>query len=1842
MKQLAFSLFLLSFFFSCKKNINTKDFSTSKDLPKYFLSIPSKTIGQEEKIVFDFNNENFIPYAPDKSIQDLVSFEPFTSFDATWLSPTTLTLKPSTALDGNKEYKVNIQLGKLFTNCPKVNENISFKFQTKVLTVNVALPQTNYSNVVGDESITVIGKIENRTALDSSVIKKAFQFSQKNNDALRVEWTMHYNHSLEYAIKNIKRYDKDTSLVIIKWDGTKHLEKFIGKYNMTIPKREDFSITSINASDDVNQKIEIAFSNIIKYNQVLDGLFTVKKYPVKFKTQIESNVITLFPEEGLPQDLVLQINKNILDKTSRSLLKGVEEKIHFNAPKPEIKDIRAGVIIPETDKMLIPFEGKNLHYVDISVRKIFQNNVIHFLRHYDLKSNYRVRHVGRTVYKEKIDLHKYSNENNTNKFVKYSIDLKKMADKDPGCIYKINISFKPSYVKKKDCELTDNSSSDANEEDEDDGQVVYADEEDYEDYYDYGENNISDPCQSSYYGGTNFIEKTVMLSNVAVIAKAFEKNLFIICNDILSAQAMSSAEVTLYDQQKQVIAAKLSDESGIANFSSVPRSAKFIIVKKNKSYSYLDLGNQNSNDMTDFAVEGAKSSKTIDGFIYTDRGIYRPGDSIFLNTIIVDKKQTLPKGHPLHIVVTDAQGHVKYDKNITQKKGNIFSTIIPTLHNDPTGNWNVSVVAGNASFEHTLKVETIKPNRLKIAYENHDKIIDISKKSNSLMQFKSKWLHGASGQNLKAEVDVKIVASTTSFEKYSNYNFDDPMRSLQGSFNRVFDGTLNADGKANYKILVGENDLAPGFVQLNIKTRVYEKSGNFSEDYLSTKASPYASYVGVKIPKDNWDNYYVKTNTSLSLPFICLDKDGNKLPNRKLSFGLYTMHPSWWYEENEDNSLRYNSGEHIGSIEKRALTTDKDGQASWNGSIKNSGYYMVRICDDESGHCSGQRFYVNYYQEMQNSATNKVLSFTADKKSYNNGETIKLKIPSNENSNIIVSLENSKGVLKSIRVNGKKGFTNIDIPASADMHPNVYIHASLMQKYVDKNNDLPIRMYGVIPINVIDPATILQPQIIMPNTLEPDREYSIGVKEKNNKPFTYTLAVVDEGYLDVTRFKTPDPHKHFFAKQALNVRTWDIYDEIASTFNGKIYKTISIGGDGAIDNGALVKRAERFKPVAKFYGPFTSNGGLQNHKIKISNYVGSVRAMVVACNEKSFGNAEVTVPVKKPLMIQSSLPRVLYIGDEFTFASNVFAMQKDITKIEINVEATPNCAFLSSNKAIVNIGNALSDDMIEFKMKAVKIGKCKIKVTAKSGKYIAVENIEIDIINPNPLEFAEINKTIYKNEILEFETFGVDGSNKAVLQLSNVLSLDCERRLKYLIHYPYGCLEQTTSSVFPQLYVGKIMSLPLKQEKEIPINIKAGIERLASFQTFSGGFSYWPGASEINTYANSYAGHFLIEARSNGYSVPNLMMKKWLDYQTKISNNYVSGNNYDSNYDQAYRLYTLALAGEPNKGAMNVLKLSPNLDEKSRNMLACTYALTDVKSVALELFKQSSKAIAININTYTFNSSIVDLSIKSKTIEMLNLSNESVLINQKLVSFLSSPKEFDTHSIALALMAIANHNVAVSGSEIVVSYTINGQSFKHTSKKGITLCDLPLDNKMKNVVHITNYSSKPLFAKITYSGSRPIKADTKVFTDNLLMKVNYFDQDHKPLDIRNLPQGKDFYAEVVFKKTNDLLSYYNLAYDFYAATGWEIQNDRVTGQANETRGNYDYQDIRDNLVYTFFNLKDDKSKVIKIKLTASYKGKYFLPAALCSAMYNNSIKASSTGYFVNVTDASKKEVMASK
>ena len=245
--------------------------------------------------------------------------------------------------------------------------------------------------------------------------------------------------------------------------------------------------------------------------------------------------------------------------------------------------------------------------------------------------------------------------------------------------------------------------------------------------------------------------------------------------------------------------------------------------------------------------------------------------------------------------------------------------------------------------------------------------------------------------------------------------------------------------------------------------------------------------------------------------------------------------------------------------------------------------------------------------------------------------------------------------------------TKYPLKIEKSMAPNFYVSASMLRPHNETDFDTPIRLFGIQSVKVVDSRSILHPEIDMPDELHPQQQFTVKVRERDRKPMTYTLAVVDEGLLDITNFKTPCPWPAMNKKEALGVRTWDMFDDVIGAFGSDFRSIMSIGGDEALRRAA--GKEKRFNPAVIFIGPFTTDGKTRTHRITLPNYVGSVRVMVVAAQNGCYGNVDKTVKVTSPLMLLSSMPRTLANCDTVTVPVNIFVTDKDSKKVSVNIEA---------------------------------------------------------------------------------------------------------------------------------------------------------------------------------------------------------------------------------------------------------------------------------------------------------------------------------------------------------------------------------------------------------------------------------------------------------------------------------------------------------------------------------------------------------------------------------------------
>lgn len=1823
---------------ACKKENTSPELAQS--LSGYVYAYTTGVISKAAPIKVRFAQNVASEDQIGSNASEYLSLNPKVAGEAVWEDEKTITFRPDSYLSSNTEYQVAVKLANLFDNVPSELETFRFPVHTKTQHLR---PEFNRIENVTDNDPSqqvIIGQAFTSDVASAEELEEALTAEQEGRK-LKVlveseEGSLRHN----VAIYGVTR-GKGKSTIDIKWNLKNIGVPESGTMNFSVLSIDDFGVLTVRKMQEEEQYMVLNFSDPVSKTQDLKGLISLSDYNGDLRYIVDGNQVRIYTDRRLAGTHELKLNEGIKSENGKRLSKATIWELNFEQTKPKVRLANKGVILPSSDQMLFPFEATGLNAVEVEIFKIFNNNILQFLQENELTGSYDLQRVGRIVHQSKVDLSDLEPIASDSKWTPYALNLNDFITQDPQAIYQVRIGFRPAYSLYY-CEEKERENSDLKvlnvEEKQEEYTSIMESWYGIEGYYeDFDWEDRENPCKPAYYNNSVFVSRNVVASNLGIIAKSADNNsLLVAISDLRTARPINNVELEIYDLQQQKIGEATTDGNGTA-LLQLPRRAFIVVAKNEKDRGYLRLLEGDALSLSRFDVAGTTTQKGMKGYLYGERGVWRPGDSLFLNFVLSMDEKELPSNYPITLELRDARGQIQERQTRSNHVGGIYDFHLSTDEAAPTGNWMATVKAGGATFTQALKVETVKPNRYKIE-------LDFGKEKLSVqndpvdVNMQVNWLYGAPAKNAQTRVEMNVEAVNTTFDNYRNYEFDDPARSLDMPSKVVFDGPTNAQGTANFQIPIIGDAQAPGRVRANFMARAFEPGGDFSIRDKEVLYDSYERYAGIAIPTNKYEEKRLDITKEETLRMVLLNANGQPVSNQDLSIGLYRVEWRWWWDEGNDNLSRYNSSQHRDAMAKTTVTTNNKGEANWKVEVLDWGRYMVRVCDTKGGHCTGDFFYAGYpwYDDNdQNREAAAMIAFSTDKEEYEVGETVQLSVPASEDGYAYVSIEDGTRILNTYWQETTAGDNIFEIETTAAMAPNVYAHVSLVQPHGQKNNDLPIRMYGVASILVNNSATVLQPVLKMPNELKPEQTFTLEVAEANNQPMAYTIALVDEGLLDLTNFKTPNPHDIFYAKEALGVQTWDVYNEVIGGYAGALSRILSIGGDGVAEIDPEKQKVNRFPPVVRHLGPFYLQKGKATHQITLPNYVGSVRAMVVAANANgAYGNTEKAVAVKSPLMVLATLPRVLGVQENLQLPVTIFADPAKVKNVQISLRETSGLAGLQQIASQnIRIQNA-EEQTIYFNVQLPNYqGNAQFVVEAKGNGLNAKQAIEIEIRNPNTYA-TDVASAVLESraaETFDIAPIGVPGSNSITLEVSNIPPLNLGERLQYLIRYPHGCIEQTVSAAFPQLYVNQLLELNKTQQESLPRNVQQAIQKMKQFQLSDGSFTYWAGANRYDAWGTNYAGHFLLEAKAKGYQVPNDLLRRWTKFQERSARDWERQSNveYLEDLTQAYRLYTLALANEPNLAAMNRMRESANLSLQARWRLATAYALVGKSEVANEMIANAST----QVKDYrqlgrTYGSDLRDQAMIVESLVAMNDRKRAAPIVQTISRQLSQSQWLSTQETAYSLLAISKFvGDQKSQQQFQFDYVVNGRTVSVISDHPMVQIEVPMN---ANSIEIQNTHSNILYARLLTTGQPEIGAETAL-ENNLVMEVRYTDSKGEALDVGSLAQGTDFIAEVTVRNPGSRgLDYKEMALTQVFPSGWEISNTRLSNQPNLVSNTPEYRDFRDDRVHTYFDLPKGATQVYRIRLTAAYEGRYYLSGVHCSAMYDNDIQAREIGKWVEV------------
>ncbi len=1335
-------------------------------------------------------------------------------------------------------------------------------------------------------------------------------------------------------------------------------------------------------------------------------------------------------------------------------------------------------------------------------------------------------------------------------------------------------------------------------------------------------------------------KKIVSISDIGLIAKMGKNKLYVFANSIESAKPMSKVKLEVIGKNNQVVAEGKTNGSGLAviNVANLPAEnfePALINAKYENDYNFLPF-NRTRIWTSRFDINGKTPNLAgLDTYIYGERNIYRPGETINLSVIIRNEKRQLPGKIPIQIKVFAPNGKKFTTIKKTLNEHGSCETSFEVPNAAPTGNYNIQVYSSTDVLLNSdvVKVEEFVPDRIKVK-------VDASKKEvfagqSVMMKLQANNLFGPPAANRNYEITQRIKRKYFSSKDYYKYNFN--ITGGKTYFeSKVRKGKTDNLGQASesYTYSVSYKDM--GLLQADYFITVFDETGRPVNRYQSVKVYTQDKFFGINI-----QDYYNTVNKQMSIPLIVLNKDGKatngtadvKIIKHEYKTVLAKSSSSYRYKSEHKEVVKYNK------------TTSISGKNTYVNFVpKTSGRYEIRVSKKGSKTYVSDEFYAYGWGSTSNSSfqvnNEGNIDIELDKKKYKVGETAKVILKTPFEGKILVCIER-ENVKKHFYLETNNRAASFDLDINDDYVPNVYISATLIKAH--KKSDIPLTVaHGYIPVMVENSNNKIPVTISAVAKSNSRTKQKISIKSKPNTAIT--LAVVDEGILQVTGFQSPNPYNYFYQKQALGVKSYNLYPYLFPEIAMKNGRT---GGGGGLD--MMGKRInpmtnKRFKLVSFWSGIKTtdSNGNLE-YEIDIPQFSGSLRIMAVAYKNSAFGAASADIKVADPIVISTALPRFLSPKDKCEMSVNVSNTTSSSMNCQLSIDLSDKLQMIGGNSSNVEIA-ANSEKQLYYKF-AVKpeIGEAKVNVVVNAGGKKYLNETDISIRPASPLQKVSGSGVI---KAPNTQAAGINTSKfmpksiDAKLVVSNSPLVQFSKDLDYLVRYPYGCVEQTVSAVFPQLYYGDLAKdiSPAKQFNA-NYNINEAIRKLQLMQLYNGGLSYWPGHSYESWWGSVYAAHFLIEAKKAGYNIDETMLDKLFEYlRSKLKRKKTINYWYNRSLKKkiapkevAYSLYVMALANKAKVSYMNYYKSRPDeLSLDSKYLLAAAYALKgDRKKYAQIVPKSFSGEVSVATTGGSFHSPIRDEAISLNALLQVDPDNAQIpMMAKHLSEKLKTTKYLSTQERVFAFLAM-------------------GKIAKRTAKSNISAEILSGNNK------IADYNNKTLVLKTKdlKSGNISIsakgKGDLYYFweAEGISKDGSYVEED-KYMKIR-----KSFYTRSgqaitsnTFKQ-NDLIvvklsiqGSYNTSIDNVVISdilpaGFEIENPRISSIP-------DMDWIKDKSYPTYTDIRDDRVNIF-VDVTNKLRNYYYVVRAVtpgifqmgpvgADAMYNGEYHSYSGGGVITI------------
>ena len=1341
--------------------------------------------------------------------------------------------------------------------------------------------------------------------------------------------------------------------------------------------------------------------------------------------------------------------------------------------------------------------------------------------------------------------------------------------------------------------------------------------------------------------------KIALLTDIGVLAHWQNEELVVFVHDLFSLAPLRSAAVSVYSSKNQMLGRARTDRRGIVQFRRFEPSLgtpKVVVVERGDDYAFLELNVRRDDPREYSPVMEAYDRDGYDAFIYADRELYRPGDTVNLRWIVRSGYGPAAADVALLLEVVKPNGRNLLSKPVVLSALGTGGLSLQTQKVYPTGSYKARLLLPGTKKEvgkYSFSLEEFVPNRIKASAKVAEPYWQAGEEYR--FEVNAEHLFGGPAADRRAEAKVILRRGAFASEQWSGYRFGNDSKYKPETIS-CGEQRTDSTGKALFVFRYRAPAEATFPLKATVVGRVFELGGRAVAGRAETTVFPSDTSLGIAASPVSGGKDIEVLAAAIQSDETPADLDSVKVTLERQVWSYYVRrfyghHAANWSESFEP-------------LESRDVKLT-EGTGSTRFSVGDYGYYRVRVHSDRTPQYSTLSFYAYRGRcELMDVTRPSLIKLTLDKEEYEVGDEVALRIESPFDGKAFVVLQ-GETIQEAFTVDLEDNAGVARFNVGVDQVPNIWAEVTVLHPARREQAQVyPFASFAMANVKVCNSRRGLVVDLSeVPETVRPQTKVpiTVAVSDSRGRPVRaeLTLAAVDEGIHLITGYRNPNPYVWLNRSRRPDFRRAHYYDRVAYDFD----KPSEGGGVGAELAERVSTVGENWiRSVALWSGVVQTNRqGKATISLQIPEYTGQLRLVAVACSADALGSASTGLRVRRNYSLRTSMPRFLLPGDRTRCRAVVF-----------NHTDRPCSAHVSWSPSGTIRGGGGSEEL-----QIPAMGEAALCADFEAGRRMGQGEIRWDVVvsdssgtelerftelAPLPVRPPAAYQSAHELIVLKpgdtrtirNTTFIDDDRAEVGITVGANPLLRLKEALSYVVGYPYGCTEQTTSKLMPLYLLRKnadLLDTTLEDDQPIDAYVESGIARLFAMQTASGGLGFWPGASTPYPYGSVYAFHFLtLVENGREFELPAANMKALREYVRNIAMDW-SDTSRSARYLRAYAVFTLALGGDLE--AIRQIERFDNLvmPRTSRFLLAAALARAtqDEDRVKLYLSSAPCEPYTVTEQDRTLNSDIRNTAVELLALNQMNA--DAATLEQKaklLVDFLAYRGHGSTQETAFAVTALADYLEKSSGNIDLAAAVIEGPertasvsgrqtySAKHKGQGG--------------AFTVANTGEVDLFVNVTTRGV-PETIDLRPVSEGVTVERTFFTNrgDSIVASESALRQGETYVVGISMDCRQTVK---NLVVADLLSGGIEIENPRL-GADVMPRARFrgavapSHLEIRDDRLVLAFDELRKGTHLFYYVVRAVTPGSYQYPAVEAECMYDARVRGRSTPSVIEVGDQEK-------